>query len=533
MSPVDVFQVKSERLFPNIKPEEQVVALSLLDATTVDFSASSVIWLCEKPDTHPDFDLSGHLRESLQLTLDAYPQWTGLLKGISTLNPDKLPRETAHFAPHARRYGRVYAHFGTSQDPGVEFVTARSTATLNTLCPAARVKNEPIYDRQKVSLANLVSSATITNAFRPNLPDESGQLQPLMAIQLTHLACGGFALAAKIGHPMSDIQSLVSFMKDWASVSRWILSGSSGPPPELKPNFDPSQLDKMASGDINAKAPDPAILDQITQLPLHRYDWWISTEECPWEVLVPDPYRNKPIQPIGKSMPWSEWDHESPVSHYVVHLTHEQVELIFEDATKSTSHPTDAVRISRHDAVLAHAWACIAHARNLQDDSDPVHCDLTFGSRGAFGLDSSFVGSPIMMVDIEMTGAGLCSPQIPEEQRRGAIAQKIRTTINQINRPVAMGAHLHSVAYETCPQRIWQAFVGGAIFCSTPIIRYVEPVMVDMDGIVVINDAPPPKGVNISDGQSWTVHGVDISMHLRAQDMERLIKDPLLLPRVK
>ena len=551
MSTVDTYQIESERIFPNSKPKEQAVSLSLLDATTVDFSTTSVIWLCERPDAQGDgFDLSDHLRQSLKIALCAYPQWTGFLKGISELNPDKLPCETAHFEPHARRYGRIYAHFGTPQDPGVEFVTARSTATLDDLCPISRIIDEPIYDRQKVSLANLVPSTGIANAFQTNSANEAGLLLPLMAIQLTYLSCGGFTLAAKIGHPMADIQSLVSFAKDWASVSRWILSGSRGGPPEFEPIFEPGQLDQMASGDINAKHPDPLILKQIARLPLHRFDWWASTDGCPWEALVPDEYRNKENPPAGKSMPWSEWDSESPVLHYIIHLDREQVELIWKDAVRGSSHETGALKISRHDAVLAHTWACVARARNLHEDSDPIHCDLTYGARGVFGFNANFVGSPSMMINIEMSGAELASPKITEEKRRSSVSQTIRRTINQINRPAAIGAHLHSVAYETCPQRIWQAFLGrrhilvtswarAGVYeidfglSSSSMIRYAEPVMADMDGIIVIKEGPPSVELDMWNAQSWTDNGVDISIHIRKEDMERLIQDPLLLPQGK
>lgn len=551
MTPVETHQIKSERLFPINTPEEQAIPLSLLDATTVHFSTTSVIWFCERPDAQPEgFHLSDHLSQSLRKALDAYPHWVGHLKGISTLVTHELPPETSHFAPHARRYGRIYVHFGTPRDPGVEFVTARSKSTLDDLCPNHDTGDEPIYDRQKFQLGNLVPSTNITNAFETNTPDAAGLLRPLMAIQLTHLACGGYALAAKVGHPVADIQSLVSFVKDWASASRWMLSGSQGPPPEFEPIFEPDQLDDLASGDINASRSDPIILKQIARLPLHRYDWWASTEGCPWEATVPEVYRNQDLVPAGKVMPWSEWDSASPVSHYVVRFTREQVELVWKDAIRGSPHETGAIRISRHDAVLAHTWSCIARARNLQEDADPVYCDLVYGARGAFGFGADFVGSPSMMIKIEMSGADLCSPKIPEGQRRSAVAQNIRKTINQINRPAAMGAHLHSIAFETCPQRIWQAFLGrrhilvtswarAGVYevdfgLSASPIRYAEPVVADMDGVVVIKEGPPPRdGSRRSSTHSWSEHGVDVSIHIRSEDMEHLVHDPLLFPRVK
>ncbi|KAJ5547930.1 transferase family protein [Penicillium frequentans] len=540
--------VVSERIFPNTIPTENSVALSLIDATTVNFSTSCAIWLCEKPDTKRDgFDFTDHFRRSLRIALDAYPQWTGHLRSIMSRDLSQLPAETAKFARHARRYGRVYVHYGTSSDPGVEFVTAKSTATLDTLCPASRPTEQPIYNRQEVPLDDLVPSVAIANAVQPRLPDEAGVLPPLMAVQITQLACGGFALSAKLGHPLGDISSLVHFVKDWATISRWILSGSIPPAPLLEPVFDPDQLDSIAAADINADNPDPEILKQAATLPLHRYDWWISTVGCPWEAVIPEAYRLQEIHPIGTSMPWSEWDSKSPVSHYVIHLTYEQVETIWKYAIKGSSHESGALRISRHDTVLAHIWSCIARARSQHEDSGPIHCDLTLGLRPALHLEERFVGSPSMMVNIEMTGTQLASSETTADERMRDVSQSIRKTVNQMTQSAAIATHLHSLAYETSPQRIWQAFLGTRHLLVTswaragvyevdfglsesPKIRYAEGVIPDLDGCVLIKEAPPPQ--NVDDlGGSWTENGVDVSVHLREQDMERLIKDPLLLPK--
>jgi hypothetical protein len=149
-----------------------------------------------------------------------------------------------------------------------------------------------------------------------------------------------------------------------------------------------------------------------------------------------------------------------------------------------------------------------------------------------------------MMVNIEMTGT-----QLTFSEQTGAISQSIRKTINQMIRPAAIAAHLHSLAYETCPQRIWQAFLGSRHLLVTswaragvydvdfglndsPRIRYAEGVIPDLDGCVLIKEAPPSPNAE-SSGGSWTDNGVDVSIHLRAEDMKRLIVDPLLLPRCK
>jgi hypothetical protein len=56
-------------------------------------------------------------------------------------------------------------------------------------------------------------------------------------------------------------------------------------------------------------------------------------------------------------------------------------------------------------------------------------------------------------------------------------------------------------------------------------------VIPDLDGDILIKDAPPSdRSRSISDRRAWTDDGVDVSIHIRAEDMDRLIRDPLLLP---
>lgn len=549
MTSITISPIHSQRIFPTTAQTEHVVPLSLLDATTADFACTCPIWLFERPDkVDEDFDLAEHFRQSLRITLDAYPHWAGQLKSICALDSTKLKLEELRFPPHARRFGRIYSHYGTSIDPGIEFVTATSNATLETLSPASRTTEYPLFDRGKVSLHGLVPSIRLANSLGPNAVNEAGFLPPVMAIQLTKLACGGFALATKNIHPLADIQSVIHFVKDWTKISRWILSGSPFPKPQLNPLFDPAQLDSMAAGDINEAQPDPVILAKALNLPMHRYDWWSTPALCPWPQEIPEPFRNQEHTPVGTDMPWSEWDFKAPVSHYLVHLNRRQVDKIYQATIKETRTDSSDSRISRHDAVLAHIWSCITRARQLGEDTGLVHCDLAYGTRPALGLGENFIGSPSLMMNIKLTGVELASADIPEEQRRLSIARCIRDTVNQIGNTAALGAHLHSLAYEKTPQRIWQGFLGRRHLIVTtwaraglyeidfglssyPGIRYAEGVLPTLDGDVLIKDAPPVKDQDReSDATSWTDYGVDVSLHLRTEDMDRLIRNPLFLP---
>ena len=535
--------VHQRRVLPRRQPDsegERAVPLSLLDATTANFGLTSAIWLLERPSvTLPSDVLAQHLETALAKTLEAYPQWCGYLKAILDIDTENLPLETASFPAHAKRYGRVYAHFGTQTDPGVAFVEATSTATVDELYSAASAKRRPVWNRleDKATLTQFVPRTSIAHALEPDEMDaDDGLFNPIMAVQCTQLACGGLVLAAKIAHPLADITSLTRFVRDWADVSRAMLAEA--PLPLLEPIFDPSLLDTCAAGDINANAADPTIMEDAFALPLHRYDWWASPGKPP-SVFSPD------LPPAGKPMPWSEWDTKAPVGQSTIHFTREQIDHLWKSATRDASSASPpGLEVSKHDALLAHIWSCIARARGLQDDQDSIHCDLVLGTRPAFKLDNSFIGSPTMMLNIEIPAKAVAS-----DQALGALAYRIRETLSTANTPQRLAAHLHSIAFEASPQRIWQAFLGRRHILVTTWaraglydvdfglgsrIRYADGIVPCLDGCVLIVDSAPAGHAlptRIKGSYQWTENGVDVTVPLRAKEMKHLLADSLLLPK--
>lgn len=516
--------------------DEHAVPLSLLDATTAKFGLTSAIWLLERPAVSPQSDdLADHLRTALSVALDAYPQWCGFLKSILCIDNEQIPLEAAEFPPHAKRYGRVYVHYGTGNDPGIEFVESTSTATVEDLYSTTSAKRRPIWNRRdgNETLAQFAPPTNIVHALEPNEKDLNGLHKPIMAVQLTRLACGGLVLAAKIAHPLADITSLSEFVRDWAKISCAMLSEA--PLPVLEPIFEPSRLDALAAGGINDELADSDIMKDALSLPLHRYDWWASPAQ------PPSPFPSDLLS-AGKPMPWDEWDPKAPVDLYTVHFSRQQIDHLWRSATQDSSATSSNVRLSKHDALLAHVWSCAVRARGLENDQSPVHCDLVLGTRPAFQLGSSFVGSPTMMLNIEMAASDAASAQ-----SIGRTAHRIRDTVITVNKPERLANHLHSIAYEKSPQRIWQGFLGRRHIMVTTWaraglydvdfglesrIRYADGVVPCVDGCILINDAPPTEPMNASDAAAgWTRNGADVTLPLRCEDMERLLRDPLLLPQ--
>ncbi|KAF2998566.1 hypothetical protein E8E13_005756 [Curvularia kusanoi] len=531
--------IRQDRVQPERPAKrESVSPLSLLDATTANFALTSAVWLFERPSIAlSPKDLPNRLRTALRTALNAYPQWCGFLKSINSVDIDSVDPETTSFPLHARRYGRVYIKFGATEDPGVEFVEATSAMTVDDLYSMNSAERRPIWNRQgpDVKLSQFVPLTTLANALQLNEKDEEGLYRPIMAVQCTQLTCGGFILAVKIAHPLADITALTHFVRDWASVSKAMLEETSIP--VLTPVFDPLGLDGCAAGDINADGPDSALLHDAAALPMHRYDWWAPPAH-------PPPPFPADLPLAGKPLPWAEWDTKASVDQYTIHFDQMQVDYLWRMAMQVDPEESSGLKISKHDALLAHVWSCVVRARNLQDDSGLVHCDLTLGTRPAFQLTDSFIGSPVIMLNISLPAL-----QVSARASVKAIANSIRQALTTVNDAKQLGAHLHSVAYEKSPQRIWQAFLGQRHVLVTTWaragiyevdfglrsrIRYADGVVPCLDGCILINEGPPSDrdpGLGTAK-RGWTDDGVDITLPLRSEDMQRLLKDPLLLPQL-
>ncbi|KAH7303942.1 transferase family protein [Stachybotrys elegans] len=497
------------------------IPLSLLDSTTANFANTNAVWAFEQPAKLDSFDkVIQHLRKCLCLVLEAYPPWCGTLKAAT----GTADEGTRAFPPHCQRYGRLYAVYGTDDDTGVEFTAAKSTATLADIHPSYRQAEQPQWNRRD-GLDCFLSPSRLGNPLRTGNKEDDGVCESLMAIMITQLACQGVVISAKMAHPLGDITTLVAFMKDWAQISRAELGMSDlHRIPRL---FNPLRLDSLATGDIDSQRPDDKIVTLAHSLPMHRYDWWHSSR--------PDAFKDRDISPMGTAMPWAEWNTQQQLSHYTIHLNKQQVDYLWRQANVTSETP-----ISRHDAILGHTWSCISRARQLQDDK-PVHCDLVYGLRPALGLGEMFLGSPIIMLNIELP-----SDVVSDSQCAAPVARKIRSTLVQMSSEDNIKAHLHALAFEMSPQRIWQAFLGSRHILATSWaraglyevdfglggrLRFADGVISGVDGLVLIKEAPP-QAVDASSSGSWTEYGVDVTMHICEDDMERLLNDPILLPQV-
>jgi Transferase family len=488
------------------------VPLSIFDNACAGFARCAAAWFCDPPSS-TELSLSAtHLQAALSKTLEYYPQWCGRLSyATPKLN-----------GSHNDRYQRIWVTYNTPTDIGIPFITATSPRNLSDFLPSisTRRSSSKAWDASQLPTAELLP--------KTNLSISENKDAPNVIIQFTTFACGSTAIAIEITHCFADAVSLSQFAKDWSLMSRSMLQKT--PLPILKPVFDPQRLDSFAAGNIDGPLPDPSIIAKARSLPQHRYDWYLHVPNQPWPTHQPADFDTSlPLSP-STPIPWHQWDTAAPVSHRVLHFSPSEIQAIHSQATAT---PPSVLKISKHDALLAHIWSHITLARQLPINTT-VYLDMTFGIRPRVSppLPDSFLGSPITHAAIPYTVSST-PPSL------SSLAQTIRKTLSTFTFE-AVANHLHDLAFEVAPQRIWRACLGREHVLLTTWVhagvyevdfggggggpRYVEALMPSCDGLVEVMEAGNVREVD-GGRKDWISNGVDISVYLESGAMDTLLED--------
>ena len=498
--------VARNRLFPTHPPNPTSTPLSILDATVLRFAQTAAIWTYERA---PSMD---HLMTSFIETLDAYPQWAGQLRW-SSCNPQ---------GDHTQRQGRLMLAYGLDSDPGVEYIISSTSCSISSLLPTNDGYND-IKSFPSMELLSADPPLALHNAV-----DYIGL--PCMVVQVTAFADGGVSIAIKLPHSLADAHTLLRFVHDWASTNRAMMTGNHRP--IHSPIFNPSLIDRAAAGDIDAPQPDAALLKISNALPLHRYDCWASAAGCPdflaLATIIPPFLRHEDVGPMGHPIPWHEWDATAPVSRYAITFDPSELQAMWEEASS-------VCRVSHLDALLAHIWGLIIRAQEV-GYGEEHYLDVTFNLRSRLSpkLPNEYLGSPLTLAKVTSTGGDATSNKL------GKMAGHIRSSLQSFSSD-SLPAFLHEMTFLAGAQRLWSAFFGRRHTIVTSWLRlgvrdvdfgmgtpnYVDAVMPSCDGVVQVMEARGKRDSTSESGQ-WYNDTVIVSLCLREDVMQRLLKDPVL-----
>ncbi|KAI0265285.1 hypothetical protein BC834DRAFT_805634, partial [Gloeopeniophorella convolvens] len=490
--------------------------LSILESTISHFAPASAIWFFDTQRGLDELDES-MLMDALASTLSAYPHFAGQL----FLTP--YPKSDTQ-VPHTKRFRRVSINYGSTSDPGILLVTATASVKLSDVVPEAALRHSAskLWDITDVPVQQLFPTPGVPLRDLSNKADSPG-----VQVQITTFADHGIAIAIRAAHPLADAQTLASFAENWGAKFRGL---SNNHPPLSTPVFNPALFDAAAAGDIDASAPDSALVERSRALPFHRYDYWTHTPGNPPfmdrdpQVIIPQEVPADIVagREEGVALPWHEWDVSAPVRHYIVHFTSAEVDAAY--ALSARTFQGSDIPISRHDAFLAFIWHLIARARPLESTTDDtISLNVTLGLRTRLGLPASYVGSPTLLTSLVAPHTFVAaSPP----------ATLIRKHIQAFT-PEAIGAWLHAQAFEIAPQRFWSGFLGRRHVLATSWVRvglwdvdfgdvlgglrWASSVMPSLDGMVTTVEAQKVQG------KEWWRGGIDVNISLEEQAMKRFM----------
>ncbi|KAF2802386.1 uncharacterized protein BDZ99DRAFT_454723 [Mytilinidion resinicola] len=516
--------ISQARLQPS-QPSSQssTQPLSTIDSSVLHFAPTGAIWIYDPPTQTPYSP--SHLLDSLRKTLSYYPQWCGQLSW-TPFNPS---------LGHANRCQRVQLTWGSANDPGVEVIVAHSPLKISEILLNAEERAKKSWEPASFPSHELFPDIKL--AFADAATYEG---LPGMIVQLTAFECGALAVAVKMAHVLGDAQTLITFMKDWANIYR-------DPLFTPEPLFSPSTLSHRASGNIDAPTPDPSLLSLANTVSRTRYDYYAPTPSAPsWaaSAMSPPPdLSSTPLAPPGRPPPWELWNQRAASKKVILHFTVPEILAIHAAVT-----PTRETKVSQHTALVSHVWLSLLHARaatspppatasgaavqGRERKADVAHLTLSLSlrTRVAPPLPAQFLGSPIVHA----------AAAVPLPGTSGAPALSLSETATEVTAALAsfdkerVGALLHEAAFVDAPGRYWDAFLGERNGIVTSWVRagvwevrfgeggarYVEPVMPELDGVVVVVEA----GGN-ENGGHWTENGVDVMVSARAEVVDELVRD--------
>ncbi|KAI3811504.1 hypothetical protein L1987_21228 [Smallanthus sonchifolius] len=330
-----------------VKPADQTwsskLALSELDQTGVTTHVPTIYFYKQSPQ-----------------------DWLTVLQTLKT----SLSSTLVHFSPLAGRLsfiagGRLELECNAQ---GVQFMEAYADTKLvelDTLLPS------PIYHQ-------LIPSIDYQNTPLEEIP--------LLVLQVTRFACGGFSLGFNISHVVADGQSALHFVSEWARVCR-------GESLDTPPYLDRKVL----------RAGDPP-------------------RTC--EMINHEEYGPPPVLIDDQS---GENEREKETTVTMLKLTTTQVDKLRNKANQSRKSETSH-GFTQYEAITAHIWRTSCKARNHKPEQ-PTALAICVDVRSKMRppLPQKYFGNAI--VNVIATG---CSGEIVS-QPLGFVSGKIRDVIIKVD----------------------------------------------------------------------------------------------------
>lgn len=210
--------------------------------------------------------------------------------------------------------------------------------------------------------------------------------------------------------------------------------------------------------------------------------------------------------------------------------------------------------ITHHTAVVTHIWLSLIHARSLRPHPSienlapetTLTLSLSIRPRVEPPLPKTFLGSPLAQASTTISIPPITESSSSDPKKTlQATSLALATSMAAFSDPTIVSDFLHDAHFFDSPQRYWDCFLGerhiiATSWCRTGFyevdfwgkrgggLRYAQPLMESIDGIVVIYEAGPLLSVEDKGTSHWTDPGLDILISARTGVLEALKEGQML-----
>ncbi|XP_076957899.1 akuammiline synthase 1-like [Bidens hawaiensis] len=120
---------------------------------------------------------------------------------------NSLPKTLTHYYPFAGRVRKTSPTYVDCNDEGVEYIEASNDNSLSNFLKQSEHEDfDPLFPNDLIW-------------FNPRIRGDTEGVTCPLAVQVTHFACGGVAVATTLFHKVGDARTMFNFIDHWAAMN--------------------------------------------------------------------------------------------------------------------------------------------------------------------------------------------------------------------------------------------------------------------------------------------------------------------------
>jgi hypothetical protein len=432
----------------------------------------------------PAKELADQLVDSVSRTLDRFPFYAG------TITPHSVESD------HDRKRARLT--WGGTDEPGAEFIEAKTTGTLRALLPPTEKESGPfLWDRTGAS----------PKALFPTKPPSTSAVR----LQVTTFACGGWVLGLDFDHGLADAHTIGLFLQ---SLSANYNQNTSFPETSLNTQYLQPYAEPPAG------LTDNEIVQKALNLPTKRPGYRTIGADKQSDV--------KKTQSESNGQAYFSMQNVQGRVSCMMHIPATQYETITKDVQDRAR-----MQVTDQAALIGFLWAALNRARsNAGRDTIALH--MPFSLRRSLELPNGHLGCPVLSAMLPGTAEGADAMYDAAKLTVEIVTSLAKYDEDGIRALIYLASLLDSPSGANRPAEGHEImmFTSGVQFGTSDLSFnsarpvFFSPGALPLDNLFVMIESLPPAGdeAGATSGK-WYEHGVNLFVRLPENVFDALSSD--------